>query len=749
MPDFVEVDYKNPSTNKRIRRKIKSTKYQAQLLEKLLETILNHNLNESSTVQLIRTNNFYAPFSEYLENAINLVYFNYLKNSAADTASDIVNHYMPLNYGANFCLLGKAGVGKSTLIKKLSCFWNNEDISFPFTDTSRTTTYPTDYCFVPKEKDFKFFVHFISDATLNLHLNECIERAINKMIDLNFIHPNSADNEMDQIFEAFVTDPTQSFDIRYSLGKYIKTTSSAYSNKENGELIDFWKKLHSKFNNLIEAIKEIANLPNGDASYYQLLYSDALKQKENNDIRNAYTSIYDYIYSRILSLRQKIIENVLKNPIVKNPIIDNLSENHQINSNMTTSFLYCELDNESSEDFYKFIQIFTAKKAKFWGNSLFNLVSHLRIEISLNQQVKDTLPQKDFAFVIQDTIGIAHTNDKNGGFENSTQLKTDNLDAIILIDDSRFNGDNNIAAILQHLAARIDIKKIHFAFSFFDELIKEDFDEDDLNAEKINYLISTETNSIRNTIQNETQTTTLIQKLHSDETCFLAGLTNANDFVSVQNFINMLIRKKLSENNDFKMFKPDPNKAFIEYDYRKIPLLYDKASRKYHIQQNEIYMVQPPHYKTTEALTRRLAIGETYFCGARVLKPVDDLYNQLITSLSDYIDNPQSINIASTDNPKIAVEIIAQLKALITEELRKDINAKFLNSDAIAKWKNLWLLTGIGSDFVRRKGIIAEEKNIAPDIDCYLSSTVKEHLIDTIQEAFENSIEKIANQYSI
>ena len=43
LPDYLEFDYKNPIINKRIRRKIKATQYQADLLKDLLENILENN----------------------------------------------------------------------------------------------------------------------------------------------------------------------------------------------------------------------------------------------------------------------------------------------------------------------------------------------------------------------------------------------------------------------------------------------------------------------------------------------------------------------------------------------------------------------------------------------------------------------------------------------------------------------------------------------------------------------------------
>ncbi len=750
MPDYVEFDYKNPVTDQRIRRKIKASQYQADLLKDLLDNVIEHELDKEDTIQLIRTNSFYTQTATYLEDAICSIYFNYIEKIPAnviecETAKvDLLNSYFSLDYDANYCFLGKAGVGKSTLIKKISHFWENEEISFPFTDTSRTSTFPSDYCFVPKENNFKFMVLLNSQPVTDIHINECIERAVNKMIDLYIVHPEERndDTAIDSIFESFVTDPAQTFDIRYSLGRYIKTTSPAFQKPENQMLIHFWTNLFFQFKDIIGAISNNkVSEQKKEALYYQLLFSDAVKgQNSQSGIYNAYKYIMQLINDRSMSVKNELLKSLLANPNVRNYQFD-------FNSDLSPYF-YCELDNINTKDFYDFIQIFTTKKASFWGKSLFNIVNHLRIEVPLNPKL--SLPQKGFSFVIQDTIGIAHSNDGNGGFENSTSLKTDDLDAIVLLDDSRLNGDNNITAVIQHLVARMDPTKIYFAFSFFDNLFKEDFDiEDDIDEQRKNYLISTESNCIRNILNEEYQTRILTNKLHSNDTTFLKGLMESSDFSSVQNLLNLLITKKLQSTNGLNVFKPDPSKPFVSYDYRKLPLLYERAINSFYNQQQSIYFANPPHYKTTEALTNRLSRGIKSFNGSRNLQPVDDLYHQLITSLSTYIDTPAIINVQFIDDATSVETIINQLKSKITEELRNSINSKFLSPKAIVKWKELYMLSGTGSDKDRREGIIKEEHSIAPNVDFYLSSTLQDHIIDTIEEAFEISISIIAEKYNL
>lgn len=745
MPGYYEFDYKNLQTNQRVRRKIQTEQYEAHLLKDLLEIVLANNLCEEQAIELIRTNTFYSMYSDFLEEAIHTVYYSYIKKEDASVIEiesmkdTLLNTLHPLSvYKANYCFLGKAGVGKSTIIRKISPYWNNEDIPFPFTDTSRTTTFQADYCFVPKPNGYKFVVILNPKSITELHVSECIERAINKMIELK-LHSEEQPSDIDEVFNAFVTDPTQTFDIRYSLGRYIKTTSPAYNKVENQDLIGFWRNLYSQLRDIIGCLKIQPTNNTNEASYYKLKYADAIKGTNDETVIQ---EIYKYIL-KLINERMDMVKATVLKELKANPIVYDFNED--LNDDYVP-YISCKLDTVNTEDFYRFIQVFTTKHFSYFGKSMFNTVNHLRIELPLNPAIK--LPRNEFSFVIQDTIGIAHSNESNGGFENSTSLRTDNVDAVVLIDDSRLNGDNNITAILQHLAARMDINRISFAFTFFDELKKADFDdEDDIDEQRKVYLRSTEANAIRNTITDPLQVATLIKKLDTKDTVFMNKLMSPTDFSSVQELINSLIGRNLRSDSKYEIFKTEPNETIVVYDYRKIPLLYSKAIDTFTKQQNNIYYTNPPHFKTTEALTNRLSRGITSFHGARLLTPVDDLYNAIIVALSSYIDAPMTINFVANEETKSAV--INEIKAKITEKLRGSIKQKFFSTKVTSTWRQLYMESGTGSDLRRRNGIISTEMEIAPDIEKYLSSTIQEHIIDTIESAFRATINEFEEEYHI
>ncbi|WP_312158761.1 hypothetical protein [Oscillibacter sp.] len=743
MSGYFEFDYKNPVINQRVRRKIKATQYQADLLKDLLDTILEQNLDKEHMSVLVRTNSFYKPKAEYLEKAISALFYDYCekcqpnvieRNEAKD---DLLNEKFSLSdYDARFCILGKAGVGKSTLIKKISSFWGNSDISFPFTDTSRTSTFPADYCFVHKQNGYRFLAVLKPSSIIELNTSECIERAVDKLIDLSLSSSNVC--EMDAVFNAFVNDPAQTFDIRYSVGRYIKVASPARNKAENESLLQFWDDIFNYLKQIVSAIVHAPGEQSKESSYYQLVYSDAIKLKdEGNVIYQAYQRIMGQIKARMDNLNESILSELRANNAIKR--ID-----AEIDDALVPYFS-CDIEETDNDDFYRFIRLFTTKNASQFGHSFFNQVAHLRVELPLNPKIK--LPQKGFTFVLQDTIGIAHANDGNGGFENSTNLQMGDVDAVVLMDDARLNGDNNMTGILRHLVARIALNKLHFAFSFFDDLIKQDFDsEDDLRSQRILYLVSTESNTIHNVISDPKQAQFLTDRLNSRDTFFLSELMAADKFDSVNELIEGLISNVLVSKSGSKLWKSDPGKEFVSYDFKKIPSFYNAAVNEYFSRQNQIYRLSPPHYKTTEALTNRLSNGVTYFIGARTLRPVDDLFDCLVKSLETYIENPAEMNFNPCDDETIS-KVIGDIKTGVTENLRNELNRRFLSPAASAEWQKLYLLSGTGSDRVRRDGVISTERDMVPDLNAYLCSTVQYHIVDQIEVAFKLSIASTSRKF--
>jgi hypothetical protein len=373
-------------------------------------------------------------------------------------------------------------------------------------------------------------------------------------------------------------------------------------------------------------------------------------------------------------------------------------------------------------------------------------VYKLKIEILYNKLLSEEIRQKRIC--CSDTVGVAHTTESSGGFERSTSLNMDNVDAVIIADDSKLNMDNNTGVILRHIASRVDYKKIFFAMTFFDNFTKQEFDEDeDLDEQKIEYLSRIHRERVSEYMEGSEDSKLLNERhLTGKNTFYLKGLAqNTAPDISAINGMLKVIQQETEIARSPLGVSFNKDKSIVTYDYRKLSLHYTKARTNFLALQNDIYMgVERPHFKTTEALTRRLSKKVPEFIGAKKLIPVDDFFDALIRELKEYISNPETHTLDG--EPDKIAQVISMIKTVITERIKELSRTKFFSDVYVEVWTDLYNLRGIGTDTVRREGIIAAEERIAPTEMEFLIQKGRHHIIDELEDIFEESVEQIKNE---
>jgi hypothetical protein len=733
----IEFDYIHPVTKKRVRRKLEITETKAEALCTLMNYIIENNLKEDKLIKFLIEDPMYEESVDYYIQHINTLYFNYnTKDDYTDyelEVNNLFNSSFDDTPDINLCLLGKAGVGKSSLIKKISIFADTE-INFPFVDTSRTSTFSAEYCFGPTKRHHTFAVAFINSEIINSRIEECIERSVYKAISLSIVSSKETTIEKkdDTIISSFYNDPTQIFDIRLLFGKHIRKSSKNYSLSKNSANISRWNTISNYCNQIAQStIGEKYITDNNEINYFQEKYTELIKSENKNATKELYTQLIVYIQDQIKLQRDSILSK--------------LHDNRSINNIDSTDTMFsCNINNFTEGTFKDFISIFTSKNIEYFGNSLLPFIYKMRIEIPYNHQISNNVSSIRSRFI--DTVGVAHANESTGGFEKSTQLTLEDIDAVIIVDDSRLNMSNDTGVILKHIKSRIGYQKIYFAMSFYDEFTKEQFDpEDDIDEQKTEYLSTIQKDKIEEYLDDNHYSQKLVERVDNSAIFYLEGLKYANDKLSsigYQALNNMLNQIRVDidiSKNSMSVCKIIPNKPIVEYDYKKLSLIYLTVHNEFIKSQEAIYLSNPPHFKTTEALTRRLKNKETSFYGARTLKPVDDLYNSFVIHLNDYIMTPQTTNITGDTTDHID-SCIADLKSLLTDKLSLLVKRQFFNSAMLEEWNQLYLDYSSGVDYRRRTGIIKNENEIAPSIESYLNSNYTEHIINDIESLFRTCI---------
>ena len=750
-----EYDFKIPKTGQRIRKRIRIKEdILALYLLQVLEHVIKENMTLAQAMVYINEDDKLKKYSESLEKKLKEWYFDYIDSDGDIYSEDhnrILEDKFPLSeYNGKFAFYGRAGVGKSTVINKITPFWKWDKVNFPFIgSSSRTSTYPADYCFVNKDTDFKFMVTFLPDMQIDMYITDCITRAVTKLLEIE-TSDKSDEKKQDEVINAFCSDPTQVFDIKFSLGRYKKSTSKGFNDSEyQKKMVPVWSDIYEKICNILHKIKEnIDIISNSDDVREQICkekYDEAIKKADEEN------PIYQCVYDLLQKIREQMRDE-------QEHIIETLEKQENIFECKNTLFedervkyFSCKIKTLESQEFYDFIKIFTEKSYMNYGNSLFNIVDHLRIELPVNKNIQ--LEQKDFSFVIQDTMGVAHDNSEGGNLLiDSVNLSLENVDAVVIFEDSKISGDNNASALLSHVASRMHVNKIYFAFTFFDDLDKEIFDaeedeEDEKDEQKKKYLIDIEKNMIEGCVDNKESALLLCKNIETEKNCcFMKHLMNERDFSSIKELLSKLILFKNSMNEKKVICKINARTPFIVYDYRKISALYLKAYTQYMTYEKNIYEIHYPPYKTTEALTKRLSRQIPSFVGARTLCPLDDLYQSILNAFEEYINEPEEKNyIIQNSNKEVIMDPLNVLKETVFEEIRKSILKRFFSERGIEQWRMLYMLSGIGSDKKRRAGIISTEEEIVPNINLYYN--VPNYWINEIERILKNTINEIENEY--
>lgn len=744
VPGYWEFDFNYQG--KRIRRKIKCTTYQCRLLSNFISDIINNGFSRNEAIMIIDDDSVLYHERDFLLQGYDALLDNPGHGNTLtpyEIRHEYLDQFFPISdEDLTICLLGRAGVGKSTIIQKLSSYWGS-DLLFPFTDTSRTTTFSADYRFIPKSAGYKLVALLQPFEEIAFNIEECIDRAVMKYFELLIANVDE-DTMYNEVLNSFVNDPNNTFDIRFSLGKFLPKSAPTFDKPKYANMRTFWDDIYGMIKSMCSyAYGTSAAARDDNYAFYAIVLADIIRQESKEN------PAYLTYLSLIETIKYKIDENekAIHAMFESSPSFENF---HFDDGHHVLSCIITDIDSDSTKEL---LRVLTSKKATQFGKSLLNRIEYLRVELPFNPNI--SLPKDNLSLVMRDTIGIAHNQTEGGGVEDSTHLSLNQVDAILIVDDARFNGDNNFTAILEHVMARVDPQKIFYAFNFYDQLTKADFDEDDdLDAQKIHYLVNVTKNAIQHSMSGSLfdpkKYDSLTKRLNKDESFFLYGLMEPNDYASINNLIKVISNYWLSKDGSIRFSRKYNDKPIVVYDYKKIPLIYQQAATDYYKMQDEIYEKNPPHFKTTEALTRRLSWNQTVFKGARTLTPVDDFYSCLIKALSTYLDKPQEINFFTTDDSQIdtAIDsIIGQIKTYMTEHLKNDINDRFLSESANKVWKELLSLTGVGCDRKRRSGILDEEHVIASDVTTYLNSSGANHIIDAIENDLIVAIEQTEKDY--
>jgi len=622
-------------------------------------------------------------------------------------------------------LMGKFGIGKSSLIKKLTPF--DSQINFPFVNTSRTTVFPCEYVFTNTTDPHKFTTTFISEKDVIFRIEYAIDKAIEAYID-NFLTEKEC--LQDIVISAFISTNDNLFDFKFLCGNYYKIGASKRNDPSKKEEVIFWNDVFALITNIYKHISSQSEITNKESLLQK--YNEYLVISEDSD-------------STLINTLKAYVLTIIKNNFYK--VIDKLKINQSISLDSSRILkqgewlrgFSCEILNFKSKEFEDFIMSFTSKDAAYYKKSIFSLISKMRIEIPFNQNI---INKETISFL--DTVGGGHQTGEISSLENSIELPIEDMDAILILDNSKVNMDSDTEAILKHVIDRASADKIFIAYNRFEEFTRTEF-EDNSDEEKKEYLIGEQHKKLKSILKEKKDEYDYYIPIIDKNTFYLSHISNSIDsstFFSVNNLLKEMHRYYKMKNDFLIIDKINKQKRLFEYDYNKLSaIFFNKIYSRYFKAQEDIYLNNPPHYKTTEALTWRLNIGQPYFSGARNLYPTDDLYTVIIEALKEYIYAPISSNFVDKkiiENHQF--KLLQKFNEILCGLFAKRIKSEFVSSDFKPKWNALYRLSGQDSDYFRRTNLLNTFRQLIPNIDEYLNNTGLRDWVNILREVFDEGL---------
>jgi len=211
---------------------------------------------------------------------------------------------------------------------------------------------------------------------------------------------------------------------------------------------------------------------------------------------------------------------------------------------------------------------------------------------------------------------------------------------------------------------------------------------------------------------------------------------------SMNKFLGKVVShyEKLYDFKDVELI--DKSKSILEYNYKKLALVFNYAQEKFLNEEEEIYLKNYPHYKITEALTRRLKNDEIYYSGPWItLKPIDDFCYIIMERIDKFIKAPKEINFKEKETiANHALKVEDWIKEMISQELKKVAVVRFIY-DYEKIWEDAYVDFGPGVDYRRRNEIIKTFHKILPSLDIS-KNTFADYWIDKIEQIFKSVLNK-------
>ena len=606
---------------------------------------------------------------------------------------DLRNNFiaLPSDY-RRVLFLGTTGAGKTTLVRQFIGTQN-----FPSTSAAKCTIHPTEI--IPDTGSWRAVVTFATEATVRLHLEECISAAILAI---------QREEDRNSVLRRLLSHVDERFRFNYVLGDGPQEQGNDFSVADdesgpsetieeadalptddfnridiavtNAFLYETIVKLTDMTRRLADDLREyLGGTDPGDESAFSDLFEESLSDRLGSD-------------DTIREITDNLINEIKKRFAVLPP--DGLTT-----LNGWPQSWNGEWRTEQRQEFLRDILRFSSNNWRLYGLLLTPLVNGVRVAGPFVPNWIDTGPPK---LVLIDGEGLGHTPDSTSSVSDEVTRNIVGADAVLLVDNATQRMQAATAAALREVAETANANKLVLGFTHFDGVVGDDLHTVQERARRVWDSVENQLHSFGRELGPYVERA-LRQRLQG-ATFFLSNLQNFPIQQATADQLQALLTAIES------IERPQLANARPVYCLADLATEVADAVQEFHriwrsLLRIELGPEKPEHWATIKALSRRLA--ENIDNGEyRHLRPVANLRDLLRRPIISFIENP-----IRWEGPQVSEQqkrdIYDQLIGDIAERLRQ-LSASRVWRQRFSQWQRAYEQRGQGSTRVRAK-IIDDE----------------------------------------
>ena len=690
---------------------------------------LNELLANSSWWSLDRR----AEAEQQFDSVVVAAFFDNMEAGRVDSKKlreDMIPLPTPEDGYARVMLVGPTGAGKTTLLRQLIGSDHKRD-RFPSTSTARTTTADIEIVIAPSPP-FKAVVTFMTEHEVRGDVEECLEEACISAIDNP---PNKT------IADALLEHREQRFRLSYLLGSWQQeqpenendeyemgdeeTEAATLAEDEivSGSELILNKDLLSEY---IVRIKEVAAAvqkqtaeKHGDLKGID---NPNKRQEWQEDFRDALYENQDFTR---LSLD---IMEALQHRF-------NLIEEGIFDGSKTDWCSHWYYEEKDRNTFLKQVRWFTSNHSQQFGRLLTPLVNGIRVSGPF-QPSRPELQDNDRKLVLLDGEGLGHSAKEATSISTKVTERFSETDMILLVDNAESPMQAAPLQLLETVGNSGHVYKISVVFTHFDQVKGDNLGNYTQKRDHVRAAIGNALNSLREKLPQSVMEM-LEQRLKANDfsnNFYLGGLNQATDKLP-PGFIKDMNR--LLEQMQKSAIPPDLPDAKPIYKIGQLALALQDAIDGFKNPWWGRLGLRPDkdfpkeHWTRIKALCRRIANrrdNDEY----NELTPVANLKNQLQSSISRWLDNPDRWNIDPPPPDDEKQAIINTIRRKVSDLIFR-LATQRLIVDRLDEWQAAFDFRGIGSSYQRAEEIERIYNAAAPSITSVTGTAAQKFLDDVIQ----------------